>query len=520
MTPQDPRAVPPAEDLSGALAPPIAPEALAATIHHLNLPSPAGRFKWFALAALCMGTFTSVVGIGGLQVAIPTIAAHFHASLATAQWVALSYAVANMLLLLPMGRLGDIIGRTRVFFGGILVLLIGAVLGALATSITVVILCSLIQGAAAAMLQSTTLVGTVALFRPDQRGQAIGINSLVVGFSAVCGPVVGGVVVGAFGWRYLFIVNLAIGIITFVLASAFLSRHPLPHDRPSGPRPPFDWPGALLSSASILLFLLVLTNGHRLGWASRWIAAAALGSVLTFATFIWHELRARQPMLDLRLFRTPIVALSAASILLFYCGWNSTLYLMPFYLQNVRGFDPRDVGLLIIPNFACLAVFGWAAGRLSDRIGWRALIPAGLILGASSMFLYAVFLTTHSPAILVVFSLMLFSAGHGMFNPPTTSSVLSAVHREQYGVVSALLQLIRNGGNSIGIALSTTVVVMTMQSQGFPPSLDAVTSGGDPVAAAFVTGLRRAFWVIGLCIVAAMLLTLWKLRAAARRTSP
>ena len=482
--------------------------------HHLNPPAFAGKFRWWALAALSMGTFTSVVGVGGLQIAVPTIATHFHATLTAAQWVALGYAVANMVFLLPMGRLGDMIGRQRVFFGGILVFLSGAALGAAATNIGMVVVSSLIQGAAAAMLQSTTLVGTVSLFPPHQRGQALGITSLVVGFSAVCGPVVGGVVVGTFGWRSLFLVNMAIGLITLALAWTILRRQPLPLDRPSGPRPPFDFPGALLSSAALLLVLFVITNGTRLGWSSPWIITSGASGMATFAVFIWHELRIPQPMLQLRLFRNPIVALSSASIVLFYCGWNSTLFLMPFYLQRVRGFDPRDVGLFIIPNFACLAVFGWVAGRLSDRIGWRRLIPAGLVMGGASMFIYALFLTTHSPAILVIFSMMLFSAGHGMFNPPTTSSVFSAVTHEQYGVVSALLQLIRNGGNTIGIALSTTIVVMTMQSQGFPPSLDAVTGGGDPIATAFVAGLRRAYWVIGALIVGAMLFTMWKLRAS------
>jgi MFS family permease len=248
----------------------------------------------------------------------------------------------------------------------------------------------------------------------------------------------------------------------------------------------------------LLAFLLVVGNGDRIGWASPAILLGAATSVALLAAFIWWELRVPSPMLELRLFQRKLVALGVAAGWLSFLGTSSVRFLMPFYLQRVLEYSPREVGLLMIPPALCLAVLGPISGRLSDQFGWRWFTMGGLALSATAWFVLAASLTEHSSLLLIISMLTLQSAGTGLFNTPNNSSILSAVERSSYGVVSGLTQLVRNSANVTSIALATTVVVVTMGSLGVEPRLDAASP---EVATAFVAGLHRAFILLGTLLV-------------------
>ena len=250
---------------------------------------------------------------------------------------------------------------------------------------------------------------------------------------------------------------------------------------------------------ALLVFLLVVSNGHRMGWSSPPVLLGAAATASLLAGFVWWELRTPSPMLELRLFKRKLVAIGAAAAWLSFMGMSSSRFMMPFYLQRVLEIGPRDVGLLLIPPALCMVLLGPVSGRLSDRFGWRALTVSGLALSMAASIAIAVNLTESSPVAFIVLMLMAQSAGMALFNSPNQSSLLSAVERNQYGVVSALTQLIRNSANVTSIAVATTVVVVTMGTYGVEPSLDAVSPA---VADAFVAGLRWAF-----ILMAAMLLT-------------
>ena len=261
-----------------------------------------------------------------------------------------------------------------------------------------------------------------------------------------------------------------------------------------GRRPVFDWPGAALSGLALLGFLLVVGNGDRQGWTSPIITFGGLTTVVLLAAFIWWELHTESPMLDLSLFRKKLVALGISASWLSFLGVSSARFMMPFYLQRVLEFEPRDVGLLLIPPAVCMVVIGPVSGRLSDRFGWQGLTVGGLVLSAMAWFTLAASLSESSPVILIVGMLMAQSTGMALFASPNNSSILSAVERHQYGVTSALTQLVRNSASVTSIAIATTIVVATMGARGVEPSLDAVSPA---VADAFVAGLKWAFLVMG-----------------------
>ena len=476
------------------------------------------NYKWWAFGAIAIGTFISVVDTGSVMVALPDIERHFNTDLPTVQWVIVGYALAISVLLLPMGRLGDIAGRKRVYLGGFVIFVLAAALAGASRWINLptLILAKVLQGVGSAMLQATGMAILLTVFPAHERGKVLGSHLSVVGGGAVAGPALGGFLISFWGWQWVFLINVPVGIVTIALTLLLLEG-----DRrvrgSDGPPATFDWPGAVLSAGALLVILLVVGNGNQAGWTSPTILAGAASSVMLLAAFIWWELRVPSPMLDLRLFKRKLVALGVAAGWISFLGSSAARFMMPFYLQRVLMYSPKQVGLIIIPVAVCMVVVGPISGRLSDRFGWRTLTVAGLLLGAIAWLVLATNLSQDTSLGLIIAMLMLQSTGTGLFNTPNNSSILSAVERSSYGVVSALTQLIRNSANVTSIALATTVVVTTMGAKGVEPSLDAVSP---EVADAFMAGLRWSFWLMAGILAVGVVISIIRGERVEQRAAP
>jgi len=454
----------------------------------------SSNFKWWVFGTIGIGTFLSVVDHGSVLVALPSIERHFGSDLPSVQWIVVGYALAISVLILPMGRLGDIVGRKQVYVGGMVIFVIAAGLAGISPNLGSLIAAKIFQGVGSAMVQASGIAMVITSFPGSERGKALGTHLSVVGAGAIAGPAIGGLLVSAFEWRSVFFANVPIGIFTIVISMLVL----LP-DKPEPPkegeaRQRFDWGGAVLSGLALLGFLLVVGNGDRLGWTSGLIFSGAVGTVVAGAGFVWWELRFPTPMLEMRLFKRKLVSFGVAAGWFSFLGSSASRFMMPFYMQRVLEYSPREVGLLLIPPAMCMVLLGPITGRLSDRFGSRGLTVLGLTISAAAWAVMAITLTESSPVLLIVILLMAQSTGTALFNSPNNSSILSAVDRAQYGVVSALTQLVRNSANVTSIAIATTVVVATMGAKGVEPSLDAVSPA---VSEAFVAGLRWAFWMMG-----------------------
>ncbi len=478
-----------------------------------------GAGKWWVFAAIAIGTFVSVVDSGSVLVALPEIEEYFGSDLPTVQWVVVGNALVISALILPMGRLGDIAGRKWVYIGGLAIFVIGSALAGLAANLPWLITAKAFQGFGSAMIQGNGMATVISSFSGAERGKALGTHMSVVGSGAIAGPAIGGLLVASFGWQSVFFVNVPIGILTILVAWLALppDREAAAAERATGR---FDWPGAGLSALALLSFLLVASNGHRLGWGSPAVLLGAAATLALLSGFVWWELRASLldkggPMLDLRLFKRKLVAIGSAAAWLSFMGMSSSRFMMPFYLQRVLEISPRDVGLLLIPPALCMVLLGPVSGRLSDRFGWRALTVSGLALSMAASISIALNLTESSPVLFIVLMLMAQSCGMALFNSPNQSSLLSAVERNQYGVISALTQLIRNSANVTSIAVATTVVVATMGTYGVEPSLDAVSPA---VAGAFVAGLKWAFALMSALLLLGVALAV--IRGERKRAEP
>ena len=457
--------------------------------------------KYVVFGALGIGLFANVVDHGSVIVALPSIAEKFVIDLPSVQWVVIGYALTISALLLPMGRLADMIGQKRVYILGSIILMVGAVGAGMAPNLGALLLARLVQGVGAAMTQGTGMAIMTSVFPSQERGRAIGLLMTTVGVGAVVGPAIGGSVVDFLGWRWVFFLNIPLGLLGVFATLAVLRRW---ESERASQGSSFDWTGAVLSTGVLVALLLGLTLAVSRGWTSPPILIAFVLSAGMFIGFIWWELRAPAPMFNLRFFRDRVFSFGVSAAFLTFLGQSSVLFLMPFYLQNVLGYSPKVAGLVVMPGALCMAILGSVSGTLSDKFGWRWFTVGGMVSSMAGLLLLSR-VTETSQLYEVIPGLILVSGGMGTFYSPNSSSVLSAVGRESYGVVSGFLNLVRNSANVISLAIATTIVTVTMGSLGFEPSLEAVrTASVEGVRGAFTVGLRYAFFVLVALVIASM----------------
>ena len=452
-------------------------------------------YRWWVFAAVAMGTLTSVINHGGMSVALPTIAQYFDADLSTVQWVVIAEGLTISALLLPMGRLSDIIGRRRVFIAGLVIFVVAAVLAATANSILALIGAKAVQGLGAAMTQGTGMAMVTSVFPAEERGKGIGSHASVVGTGGVLGPIAGGFLITALDWRWLFYVNIFMGLATMVVVLLVVKSEIFRQDTRNRS---YDYAGAALSTAVLLTFLLAVSNGSRMGWTSAPILVGALGFVVFLIAFVWWERRTPSPMLDMTLFRSRVFSIGIGTNFMSFLGITSARFLLPFYLQAALGYTPALVGFALLPNAASRIVMGPVSGFLSDRYGWRPFNIIGLLLSAGGLFVLAS-VTVSTSIVVILAGILLQSIGSGLFQSPNSASIFSAADSARHGVVAAFVNLSRNSGNVTGTAIAASIVTAVMVSQGFEVKIDAVLDAGpgSGLLESFVGGLKTAFLVMG-----------------------
>ncbi len=456
--------------------------------------SSSPHYKWWVFGAVGLGSFTGVMTFGTVNVALPTIAGYFETDLPTVQWVVIAQTLTVSALLLPMGRLSDMVGRKQVYIAGLLLLMGASVFAATSSSVLTLVMSRVVQGMGAAMTQGTGMAMITSVFPEEERGKGIGSHMSVIGTGGMVGPVVGGLLVSTLGWRWVFLVNLPLASLALV-GALMLMDSKLFFREARGTR--FDWPGAALSTAALVTFLMLMTNGYRLGWTSPIILLAGVSVISLVAGFIIWELRAPMPMLDLELFRRRVFSLGVLASFMSFLSTGSIRFMMPFYLQGVLGYNPGQVGFIMLPTAVTMTIMGPVAGRLSDRYGYRAFNVAGLMLASVGIFTISRVSET-TPLLIIIGALVVQSAGTGLFGSPNSASIFSAAAGNRHGVVSALLSLVRNSANVTSIAVATAVVTSTMVSMGYVPDLGSVSGGDDSgLLGSFVSGMNMLYLGMG-----------------------
>jgi len=460
--------------------------------------------KWWVFSAVSIGHFVSVMDQTGLTVAIPPIANHFNATIPTVQWIVLGYILSISALLLPMGRIADLVGRKRIYILGFIIFTTGAAIASFSPNLGVLIALRMAQGVGTAMVQATSMAIVISTFPNEQRGRAIGLIITVVGLGAIVGPVVAGTMVGSFGWPSIFLLSVPLGILSIAIAALVL-RQGEGQEAPTSRLMDFDFAGATLSTAAMVGFLVILTFGQQVGWTSLIIITSSTGVLALSLGFIFWEIRISDPLIPLTLFKKARFSFGATASFLSFMSTTTIFFLMPFFLQQIQGYTPGQTGLVLITSAICMATVGPMAGRLSDRFGSKLFTVTGLSLSTTGFIVFSQ-LDQSTSLLIIVVGLLLSGSGMAMFSSPNSSSILGSVDRASYGVTTAFLNLIRNSANITGLALATTIVTATMASAGFEPSLSAVSAEGGGVTLAFTRGLGFAFTVAAVLSGTALIL--------------
>ena len=391
----------------------------------------------------------------------------------------MAYLLVVGSLLLPFGRLGEVLTFKRVYVSGFAIFTIASVFCGAAPNIEALVAFRAVQAVGAAMLMAMGPAITARTFPASERGRALGLNGISVAIGLSLGPALGGLLTQAATWRAIFLINAPIGILAIIWAYRVI-----PAETP-GKGQSFDVRGAALSAFALFSLLLALSDGQQWGWTSPAIVGLLAAFVVLGAGFLVTERRAAHPMIDLGLFRSRPFSAGLASVVVAFAGLFTATFLLPFFLEQGSGFSPIEAGLLLTPVPITMALVAPFSGVISDRIGPR--IPASL----GMVFMVAGLLSlTELPVKFelpdLVWRLVLLGIGQGLFMSPNSSAVLGSVPRPRVGTASGTLAQMRVNGQAVGIALSGAIVATRL------PIHLAGLGGGAPTAAVRSAALAGA----------------------------
>ena len=409
-------------------------------------------YKWLATGTIMVATISVVLSTTIVNVAIPAVMGTFGISAVQAQWISTGFLAAMTATMLLADWANRAFGMRLTMNAAMSVFLAGSVLGGLAPNETVLTLARVVQGGAAGIVQPLAMIMLFKVFPPDKRGAAMGIYGVGVVLAPALGPWIGGVLMDAFDWRFVFYLGLPFAGLAILMSNLFL-----PSREESGPIPAFDFVGVAILSVFLAVLLSTLSNAQRLGWESNIILAGFTISVASAIGFVAWEMNTAKPMLDMRLFAN--FAFSSASVVAFIMGaglFGST-YLLPVFVQQIQGMTPTQAGLLLMPSgFAMLLVFP-IAGRLSDKVPAPIMIGAGMAIFAGSSWLMTA-VNVHTAFWTLAWWTILSRVGLGLVFPAISSGALKVLPPHLLGQGSGASNFIRQLGGAFGVNLLTVFI--------------------------------------------------------------
>jgi EmrB/QacA subfamily drug resistance transporter len=400
-----------------------------------------------------------------VTMALPTIRAHLHASLASLEWTVNAYTLTFAVFILTGAALGDRLGRRRVLSIGLGVFTVASAAAALAPNVGMLVAARAIQGAGAAAvlpLSFTILSGAVPA---ERRGAALGILGAVSGLAVAVGPLVGGAVVEGASWQWIFWINVPIGLVCLPLAMRRLAE--------SRARARLDLPGLVLAGAGLFGLVLGLVRSTADGWTSAPVLGSMLAGLAVMVVFVGWEMRAAAPMLPLRLFADRTFSAANSASLLFSFGMFGSIFLLAQFLQIAQGYSPLEAGIRTLPWTAMPLLVAPVAGPLSDRVGGRPLMASGLALQSGGLAWLAALLSAAVPYSDLVLPFVMCGVGMALFFVPVANVVMGSVQVDDQGVASGANNAIRELGGVLGIAVLATIFA----SHGGYSSVHTMTVG-------------------------------------------
>jgi len=451
--------------------------------------------KWWTLAAVAFGLFMIMLDNTVVNVALPSIQNDLHVKLSELEWIVTGYALTFAALLITGGKLGDLYGRRRTFVIGIAIFTLSSLACGLAPTAGFLIGARIVQGVGAALMNPASLSIITATFPPKQRGTAIGIWAGVSALALAIGPLVGGLIVDNINWNWIFFINVPVGI-----AGIIVSQLVIKESRDTSHEQSVDLPGLITSSAGLFALTYALIEGNRHGWTSPEIVGLFSAAALLLVGFVVLEHYQRLPMLDLSLFRNGSFVGANLVAMLVSLGMFGVFFFVSLYIQNILGWTPTQAGASFLPMTLLIILVAPIAGKLSDRVGSRWLMGAGMTLVSISLLLYQR-VGLHSTFWTLLPAMLLGGIGMAMTMSPMTAAAMSSVPVDKAGVGSGVLNSFRQLGGSLGIALMGAILASYVTVSPLSPEAPEQFVNGLHAALLVAAGITFAAAIVAVVLV-------------------
>jgi EmrB/QacA subfamily drug resistance transporter len=467
-----------------------------------------GRKRWFALYVLCLGDLMIVLDTTIVNVALPSIKADLGFSQTSLAWVVNAYLLTFGGFLLLGGRLGDLFGHRRLFLIGITLFTVASVACGLSTTQGLLVGARAIQGLGGAVVSAVALSLIMNLFREQgERAKAMGVFGFVMAGGGTIGVLLGGILTDTLNWHWIFLVNVPIGVIVYLLT---LELIPPAHVSDAAKR--LDVAGAVTVTVSLMLAVYAIVNGNTEGWTSGQTVGLLAAAAILLAVFLRIEARVRSPLMPLGLFRLRNLATANAVGVLWAAAMFAWFFLSALYLQLVLGYSPLQVGLGFLPANLIMGAFSLGlSAKLVMRFGFRTPLATGLLLAAAGLLLFARVPVDGNFVVDVLPSMILLAFGAGMAFNPVLLAAMSDVAPEESGLASGVVNTAFMMGGALGLAVLASIAASRT---------DSLSASGDGRLAALTGGYHLAFLVGALFAVAASAVAATFLRVTAGESAP
>ncbi len=432
--------------------------------------------RWLVLVTVIVGTFLGRLDQTIVNLALPKIIQDFSITVTSAAWIATAYILANAVFVPIWGKLGDTIGRKKVYIFGFLIFIGGSVLAGLSWNLGSLIVFRIIQAIAGSADYPTAMAILAVTFPAGkQRVQALGLWSSSFAAAAVFGPLIGGPLIDNFGWRSIFLINLPVGIIGLIMAWKYIEESVSEKKTVI-----FDWWGAITLGGALSALVLVLDKGMDWGWLST-NSILAYASMIFFTIIFYRiEKKSPEPIVDFKFFKIPVFVNTLVNNFVVFMGMMGGVFLIPIFASTYLGLSATETGMLFIPMAFMMVIASPLGGHFAGKVQPRYIIALSTVVAALGLFLFSVFLDPRSGVldIIIPLSIMAFGLGFGMAQ--RTSLIAAIVPEHEIGIASSILALVRNIAGAFGIALFGTILKSATENNVLNTAHYSVLRSADP----------------------------------------
>lgn len=469
-------------------------------------PPAANSKRWLILLTVIIGTFLGRLDQTIVNLALPKIIDDYHITVSAAGWIATAYILANAVFVPIWGKLGDTIGRKKVYLLGFGMFIVGSLFAGLAWNLPSMIVFRVIQAIAGSADYPTAMAIIAVSYPTDrERAQALGIWSSSFAAASVFGPLIGGPLIDHFSWRSIFLINIPVGIVGILMAMEYIdesvSERKTMH---------FDFAGAIALGIALSAVVLVLDKGSEWDWISMKSGICYVATLVSSVAFLWIESVVKEPIVDLKFFTNNIFVQTLLNNFIVFMGMMGSFFLVPIFAQIFLGYDASKTGYMFIPMAIAIVVAAPFGGQLTGKVQPKYVIAGSTIVAGIGLWLYT-FVDARSSAIEMMIPLVVMAAGMGFGMSQRTNIIAASVPKSEIGVASSILALARNVAGAFGVAVSATLLNWSVNRHIVEIARYSVYRGvttaqyqqfvGLISLKAQIDGYRTVFWVSAVLVI-------------------